>query len=61
MAAGISIFELSRLMGASVREIDRTHGQPMRDAEDTIRARLDARADESGVDLASDESGGIDG
>jgi hypothetical protein len=40
-------------MGASVKEIDRTYGHLARDAEDTIRARLDARSDRSGVFLAS--------
>ena len=61
LAAGISIFELSRLMGASVREIDRTYGHLVRDSEDAIRARLDARASRSGVLLASGSGGGIDG
>jgi integrase len=61
LAAGISIFELSRLMGASVREIDRTYGHLVRDAKDTIRARLDARSAQSGVYLASGESGETDG
>ena len=36
-------------MGASVRTIDKTYGHLARDSEDTIRARLDARADRSGV------------
>lgn len=49
LAAGVSIFELSRVMGASVKEIDRTYGHLARDAEDSIRARLDARAERSGV------------
>jgi integrase len=44
LAAGVSIFELSRLMGASVAMIDRTYGHLARDSEDSIRARLDARA-----------------
>ena len=57
LAAGVSIFELSRLMGASVREIDRTYGHLVRDSEDAIRARLEARADRSGVVLASGGSG----
>jgi integrase len=56
LAAGVSIFELSRLMGASVKEIDRTYGHLVRDSEDTIRARLESRADRSGVFLASVES-----
>jgi integrase len=55
LAAGISIFELARVMGASVKEIDRTYGHLARDSEDAIRARLDARANQPGVHLASDE------
>ena len=52
LAAGVSIFELSRLMGSSVKIIDRTYGHLATDSEDSIRARLDARAARSGVDLA---------
>ena len=48
-------------MGASVREIDRTYGHLARDSEDTIRARLEARAGRSGVFLASGKTGGTDG
>jgi integrase len=54
LAAGVSIFELSRVMGASVREIDRTYGHLARDSEASIRERLAARRRESGVYLASD-------
>jgi integrase len=43
LAAGVSIFELSRVMGASVKEIDRTYGHLVRDSEDAIRARLETR------------------
>jgi integrase len=43
-AAGVSIFELARVMGASVKEIDRTYGHLARDSEDAIRRRLEARA-----------------
>jgi len=53
LAAGISTFELARLMGTSVAMIDRTYGHLARDSEDSIRARLDARLSRSGVDLAS--------
>ena len=45
LAAGLSIFELARVMGTSVEMIDRTYGHLARDSEDAIRARLDARAD----------------
>jgi integrase len=53
LAAGISIFELARMMGASVKEIDRTYGHLARDAEDSIRQRLEARAVRSGADVES--------
>jgi integrase len=56
LAAGISIFELSRLMGASVKTIDKHYGHLARDPEQSIRARLDARAGRSGVDVATPPS-----
>ena len=49
LAAGISTFELARLMGTSIAMIDRTYGHLARDAEASIRARLDARAAQPGV------------
>ena len=52
LAAGISIFELARVMGTSVRVIDRTYGHLARDSEQAIRARLDARTRRSGVVVA---------
>jgi integrase len=55
LAAGLSIFELARIMGASVKEIDRTYRQLARDANDSIRSRLEARAAQPGVNLASAE------
>ena len=54
LAAGISIFELARVMGASVKTIDKHYGHLARDPEQSIRARLDARARGSGVVVASD-------
>jgi hypothetical protein len=48
-------------MGASVKEIDRTYGHLARDGNDSIRARLESRATQPGVNLASDEAGGADG
>ncbi len=50
LAAGISTFELARVMGTSVAMVDRTYGHLARDSEESIRARLDAR---SGVEMAS--------
>ena len=54
LAAGISIFELARVMGASVKTIDQHYGHLARDSEQAIRDRLDARAERSGVVVASD-------
>jgi hypothetical protein len=53
LAAGLSIFELSRVMGASVKEIDRTYGHLARDLEDAIRTRLEARTARLGVEQVS--------
>ena len=60
LGAGISIFELSRVMGTSVTMIDRTYGHLAVDSEDAIRTRLDARADRDGDEVASAE-GAVDG
>jgi len=54
LAAGISIFELARVMGASVKTIDKHYGHLARDSEQPIRARLDARAGRTGVEVASE-------
>jgi integrase len=53
LAAGVSTLELARLMGTSVAMIDRTYGHLARDSKDSIRLRLEARADRSGVEVAS--------
>jgi integrase len=55
LAAGISIFELARVMGASVKTIDKHYGHLARDSEDSIRARLDARAARNGDEMGTDE------
>lgn len=56
LAAGVSIFELSRLMGESVKEIDRTYGHLAHDSEEAILARLEARSGRSGVAVVSEEA-----
>ena len=48
-AAGVSIFQLSRLMGASVETIEMHYGHPARDSEAALRALLSAR---SGAEVA---------
>jgi hypothetical protein len=40
----MSIFQLSRVMGASVKTIDKHYGHLAHDSEDSIRALLNARA-----------------
>jgi hypothetical protein len=52
LAAGVSIFQLARVMGASVKVIDRTYGHLAHGSEDHLRGPLDAR---SRVVLVSDE------
>jgi integrase len=54
LAAGMSIFQLARVMGTSVKMIDRTYGHLAHDSEDAIGALLDARSKRSGAELASD-------
>jgi integrase len=44
LAAGVSIFELSRLMGASVRTIERHYGQLARDSEGHLLRLLSRRS-----------------
>jgi integrase len=48
LAAGVSIFQLARLMGTSVKMIDRTYGHLAHDSEDHLRALLDARGTDDG-------------
>jgi hypothetical protein len=41
IAAGIGLFELSRLMGTSVEQIDRTYGHRLPDSLERARTTLD--------------------
>jgi len=50
LAAGISTFELSRLMGTSIAMTDRHYGHLTRDDEDSMLARLEAKTRRSGVE-----------
>jgi integrase len=61
LAAGISIFELARLMGNSVKVIDDHYGHLARDFEDAVLRRLEDRARRSGVDRVSAGDVGVDG
>ena len=53
LAAGMSIFQLARVMGASVKTIDKHYGHLAHDSEDAIYGLLNARSRCSGVDVAS--------
>ena len=57
LAATISTFELSRLMGTSIAMIDRHYGHLTRDAEESMRIRLEAKSRRSGAFLASEAEG----
>jgi integrase len=57
LAAGVSIFKLARVMGASVRTIDHHYGAFIRESEDEVRALLDATAVRSGDVVATGEDG----
>jgi integrase len=48
-------FQLQRVMGCSGQTIEHHYGHLAHDAEDDIRRLLDARAEQSGVYLASEE------
>jgi integrase len=54
LANGMSIFQLARVMGASVKTIDKHYGHLAHDSEDSIHAILNATSRRSGVVVASD-------
>ena len=41
IAAGVGLFDLSRLMGTSVEQLDRTYGHVLADSLDRARTALD--------------------
>jgi integrase len=55
LAAGVSIWELARLMGSSAAMVDETYGHLARDSEQRIRERLESRTHRSGDEVASTE------
>ncbi len=52
LAAGVSLFSLSRRMGTSVEMIDRTYGHLAADAEDYERGLLDEWDNDHAVGVA---------
>lgn len=55
LAAGVSIYDLARLMGTSVVMIDQRYGHLARDSEERLRAQLEAGAARAGDELATEE------
>ena len=53
LAAGVSVFELARIMGTSVRMIERHYGTLLQGSGDAIRAKLDALSDPLGQERAT--------
>lgn len=47
--AGVTIFELARLMGTSVKIIDDTYGHLVHGSFDRVRAALEERAERDGI------------
>jgi integrase len=60
LAAGVSMFELARIMGTSVRMIEAHYGALLQGSGDSIRGKLDAYLDRLGQERATAE-GGADG
>jgi len=57
LAAGVSVFELARIMGTSVRMIERHYGALLQGSGDAIRGKLDAYLDRSGQEMATASDG----
>jgi integrase len=52
LAAGVSVFELARIMGTSVRMIERHYGMLLQGSGEAIRGKLDAHFDRLGQEGA---------
>ena len=57
LAAGVSVFELARIMGTSVRMIERHYGALLQGSGEAIRGRLDRYLDRLGQDRATASEG----
>jgi integrase len=53
LAAGVSVFELARIMGTSVRMIELHYGALLQGSGDAIRAKLDAYHERLGQEVAN--------
>jgi integrase len=53
IAAGVGLFELARMMGTSVKQIDKTYGHLLPDSIDRARVALDSFG--RGLDTAAAE------
>jgi hypothetical protein len=55
----VSIFKLARLMGTSMKMIDRTYGHLAQDSEEAIGARLEARCAADAESVTEGRSDGM--
>ena len=60
MAGGVSLYHLHRVMGTSLREIDRTYGHLARDSHASILAQLNTRSQRKGHEKATASDPGTD-
>jgi integrase len=59
LAAGVSVFELARIMGTSVRMIERHYGTLLQGSGDAIRGKLDAYLDRLGQESPAESTAEI--
>ena len=57
LAAEVSVFELARIMGTSVRMIERHYGALLQGSGEAIRGKLDAYLDRLGQESATAQEG----
>jgi len=61
LAAGVSVFELARIMGTSVQMIERHYGRLLQGSGDAIRGKLDAYAEGLGQESPAASGQWFDG
>ena len=59
LAAGVSVFELGRIMGTSVRMIERHYGTLLQGSGDAIRGKLDAYVEGLGQESPAASNPGV--
>ena len=57
LAAGVSVFDLAKIMGTSIRMIELHYGALLQGSGDAIRSKLDTYLDRFGQELATATDG----